>query len=205
MQCLFEKIFFKQNIPHAASKLELKLPYAKGLVAAILILLLLFVFYPIITQVTGYTFRIPPDWISLGAGVFISHGIGEELIFRGFLFRHIRESVNSFWKAALLSVPFFAAAHVPIIISKGMLVGGTAFLLAVASSFPLAYLFERSGNSIIPPAIVHFAIDTIIPILSFAGANPESQIPTVYWMLVSMVIPYLAFVILREKQKRNMT
>ena len=43
-------------------------------------------------------------------GLFAQAGIAEELLFRGYLFGHLREG-RSFWRAALLSMPPFLAVH----------------------------------------------------------------------------------------------
>ena len=76
---LIEKILFKENVTDAVSKLGLKLPYARGLIASVIISIILFLFYPIISWVTVY---IPTAGFHSGTGVFISHGIAEELIFQ---------------------------------------------------------------------------------------------------------------------------
>lgn len=199
---LVEKIIFKVPAGLITEKSGLIMPHVRSLSAAFLITIVLFIFYPVISMITGYEFVFSENWISLQIGVLLVHGFAEELMYRGFLFRHLREYF-SFWRACFVSIIFFAIAHIPIISSLGIVVGGVAFLLAVVSSFPFAYLFERSGNSIIPPAIVHFAIDTIIPLLAAGKPGDESLMTSVYWMTVCMIVPYLAFVLLKGFGNRD--
>jgi len=135
----------------------------------------------------------------LAVGVFALHGIAEEVLYRGFLFRRLREG-RSFWKAAWLAVIFFTAAHIPILISQGLLVGGMAVLLAVVSSFPFSYMYEKGNNTIWAPAIVHAAIDTVIPILALGPSDNSSTLAVTLWMAASMIIPYLVFLIMRNNQ-----
>src|SRR5688572_279673 len=93
---------------------------------------------------------------------------------------------------------FFALAHIPIIISQGLLVGGMAVILSIASSFPLSWLYEKGNNTIWAPAIVHAAIDTVIPILAATGMIESAQIAVSLWMVVSIIVPYSAFLLLKK-------
>jgi membrane protease YdiL (CAAX protease family) len=162
------------------------------MILSVLLCFLLFCCYPVITSITGYAFQIPENWLWLALGVFVLHGIAEEVMYRGFLFHHLREG-RSFIKAATISVVFFAVSHIPIIINNGIIIGGTAVLLSIASSFPFAYLFEKGNNTIWAPALVHFGIDTIIPMLASNGFNEATQLASVLWMGFCILIPYLVF------------
>jgi membrane protease YdiL (CAAX protease family) len=194
---IVELVFFKSKISDLVKILGLGKPGSKAIIASIVITLLLFLCYPLITLITGFNFIIPANWIWLAIGVFVLHGIAEEVLYRGFLFRRLREG-RSFWKAALLAVIFFTVAHLPIIINQGLIVGGMAVLLAVVSSFPFSYLYEKGNNTIWAPAIVHAAIDTIIPILAAGPMDERATMAVTLWMAASMVIPYSAFLMLRK-------
>lgn len=198
---LVERIFFKEQVNTILRKLGFVFPKYKTLAVSILISIVLFIFYPVLSKFTGYNIDYSNLFITLQIGVFLVHGIAEELVYRGFLFRHLREMGLKFMKACFISIIFFAAAHIPVIASMGLIVGLTAFLLAAISAFPLAYLFERSGNSILPPAIIHFAIDTVIPVLGNSEQGTSSQIFSLCWMILSMVVPYLAFLFLNKNTK----
>lgn len=189
-----ETILLKSKASDLIANLGLGKPEAKAILMALFITALLFLCYPLISLITGYVFVIPDNWLLLAIGVFALHGIAEEVLYRAYLFRHLRKG-RSFSKAAWLAVLIFSLAHIPIIISQGIIVGGMAVLLSVVSSFPFAWLYEKGGNTIWAPAIVHFAIDTVIPIMAFASPSPLSQPAVVLWMAASMVIPYIAFFI----------
>ena len=196
---IVELVFFKSKISDLVKKLGLGKPGSTAIIASLVITLLLFLCYPLITLITGYNFIIPENWIWLAIGVFVLHGIAEEVLYRGFLFRRLREG-RSFWSAAWLAVIFFTIAHIPIIINQGLLVGGMAVLLAVVSSFPFSYLYEKGNNTIWAPAIVHAAIDTIIPILAAGQMDERATMAVSLWMAASMIIPYSAFLILKSKK-----
>lgn len=196
---LVEKIFFREEFKDIPENLGLKMPNGNSFGAAFIISVVLLIFYPVISMITVYQYVFAEGFLLLQLGNFLVHGIGEEVLYRGFLFRHLREAGNGFYKAVFISVIFFAAAHIPLIVEQGILVGGMAFLLSAVSAFPLSYLFEKSGNSVLPPAIVHAVIDTIIPLLAAGEAGAASTQVSIYWMLLSMVVPMLAFIILRKE------
>ncbi|MBL8015682.1 MAG: CPBP family intramembrane metalloprotease [Ignavibacteria bacterium] len=202
MAILVEIFIFRRRFNDLLSLLGLGKPRVKAIAAALIITMLMFICYPAITAITGYQFRLPAAWLWLAIGVFVFHGIAEEVLYRAFLFRRLREG-RSFWKAAWLAVIFFTAAHIPIIVNMGLMVGGMAVLLAVVSSFPFSYLYEKGGNTIWAPAIVHAAIDTIIPILAAGGMNEQSTMAVSVWMAAAMIIPYTAFLILKVPRKQK--
>src|SRR6185312_4567352 len=100
-----------------------------------------------------------PNWIWLLAGTFAFHGLAEELVWRGYVYRWLRRN-RSFTRAVLLSMPFVAAAHIPIVITSGPLVGAAALLVAAVTSIPLAYLFDLGRGTLWAPAVLHAAIDS---------------------------------------------
>ncbi len=202
MAVLVEMFIFRSRFKDLSGLLGYGKPRTKAIAAALVITLLMFLCYPAITVITGYKFTLPADWLWLAIGVFVFHGIAEEVLYRAFLFRHLRED-RSFWKAAWLAVIFFTAAHIPIIINMGLMVGGMAVLLAVVSSFPISYMYEKGGNTIWAPAIVHAAIDTIIPILAAGEMNERSTMAVSIWMAAAMIIPYTAFLILGTNGKQK--
>jgi membrane protease YdiL (CAAX protease family) len=80
----------------------------------------------------------------VAAGVFVvSAAFGEELFFRGFLFRSLREHFN-FWVAGAVSSAAFGAAHFQP--TGGA--GGSWLLVATMFfvGFGFAWVYERRGN-----------------------------------------------------------
>ena len=194
-----EMFMFKQSFLKSVLSLGFGKSSFRAILVSIFISGLLFCCYPLITFVTGYKFILPTDWLWLSIGVFALHGIAEEAAFRGFLFHHLRQG-RSFIKAVWLSIFFFAIAHVPVMINQGIIIGGTATFLAIAISFPFAFLFEKGNNTIWAPAIIHFAVDTVIPILAFDNSNHTNrQIAILLWMAVSIILPYFVFAFFRKK------
>lgn len=195
---LAEVFLLKNSLKQIVTFLGLGKPSLSSVISALIITGLLFLCYPLISSITGYTFVIPGNWLWLAIGVFVLHGIAEEVLYRAYLFGNLRKG-RSFAKAAWLAVGFFTVAHIPIIINQGVFVGGAAVVLAVVSSFPFAWLYEKGYNTIWAPAIVHFAVDTVIPILALGEPSPASQQAVILWMAAGMVIPYLAFLIPKKK------
>jgi len=102
--------------------------------------------------------RLRPDWLWLLAGTFLFNGLAEELVWRGYVYRRLRET-RPFWRAVLLTMPFVAVAHVPIIVSSGWVVGTAALAVAAVTSAPLARLYDLGRGTLWAPAILHAAID----------------------------------------------
>ncbi|HMQ70525.1 MAG TPA: CPBP family intramembrane metalloprotease [Ignavibacteria bacterium] len=187
-----QTVLFKNGFSNMKEYLGIGTPSAVSILISIVISILLFLCYPLITYITGYRFRLPDNWLWLGAGVFLLHGIAEEVLYRSYLFRYLRNG-RSFNRAVWISVLLFSTAHIPVIISQGIFVGGSAVMLAAVSSFPLSKLYEKGNNTIWAPAIVHTAIDTIIPLIATDKGDQSYQTAVVIWMVASMIIPYGVF------------
>jgi membrane protease YdiL (CAAX protease family) len=107
----------------------------------------------------GITLTVRPDWLAVLAGAMLFHGVAEELVWRGFVFAHLRQQAP-FGLAVVCSVPLIAATHLPILMSSGALIGGLALATAAVTCLPLARLWERSGRTIWPAALLHGSIGT---------------------------------------------
>lgn len=71
-----------------------------------------------------------------------------------------------------------------------------AVALSAVIGFPLAHLFELGGNTVWPPALVHFAVQGAIKILEIPG---DALLP-ILWMAASATIPWLAFLLRRPRE-----
>ena len=107
-----------------------------------------------------------PGWISLLPGLFAQAGIAEEVLFRGYLFGHIRQG-RTFWRAASLSMLPFVVVHLVLFFSMPWPIALASVVLAIVISFPLAYLYELGGNTIWAPALLHFVIQATVKVLVF--------------------------------------
>ena len=67
-----------------------------------------------------------------------------------------------------------------------------AIVLAIVLSFPLAHLFELGGDTIWPPALVHFVVQGAIKVID----EPGELLP-VAWMAASAALPLLVFLVPR--------
>ena len=129
------------------------------------------------------------NWVSLLAGVVLVNGITEEAIHRGFVFRHFRIG-RSFIAAATFTATVFAAQHLYILLTMGWTIGLASVLLAFLLSYPLAFVFERGGNSIVGPAILHTSSNAPVMILDLADELSGALLPH---MAVVLVSRYLVF------------
>lgn len=190
-----QMLLFRQGPRAALVRIGLGRPTAWSLLVALGLSLILLAAYPVISWLTGARFVLPPGWPLLALGIFLMNGIAEETIYRGYLFRHLREG-RTFRRAVLLGIALHAAAHLPILLTVGVVIGLSAVLVAVATFLPYAYLFERGRNTVWAPAILHFASDTIKLVL-FGGALADSaaQMATLLWLLVIATVPYLMFAV----------
>jgi membrane protease YdiL (CAAX protease family) len=132
--------------------------------------------------------RLQPDWMDRVPGLFAQGGIAEEVVFRGYLFRHFRAG-RGFWPAACLSAIPFVAVHLTLFASLDFAVALASLLVALSLSFPFAWLFERAGNSIWPPAILHFAVQGSIKPVDADGAGFLHL--AIGWMILSAVAPWI--------------
>ena len=101
--------------------------------------------------------------IMLYAGFLVP--VAEELLFRGLIFRWIRQRL-SFWPAALISAAIFGLAHQRL--DQMIIVG----LL----SLPLAWLTEKS-RSLVPAILMHQTYNSLMLMVTFAAVwfQPEAS------------------------------
>lgn len=183
---------FQQNWRQALAGMGLGWSGWRTVGVALLISALQLACYPLISWVTGYQWTLPVNWGWTMVGIFALHGVAEEMIYRSYLFGRLRQG-RTFWRAAWLAVLLFSLSHLPILWNQGLLVGGMAVTLSIASSFPFAHLYEQGRKTIWAPALVHGAVDTVIPLLAAGGMANGGQSAALLWMALSMVLPYLAF------------
>jgi membrane protease YdiL (CAAX protease family) len=185
-----ESLLFGRRPQAATAAFGLARPTGLSLGIAVAISVALFLFFLIYGTVTGTSLGVMPGAASLALGMFAQGGIAEEIVFRGFLFRHFREG-RSFWRAAWLSAIPFVAVHLLLFLTLEFPTALASVALATVISFPLARLFEVGGPAIWAPAILHFAIQAPIKLV----VAPETAYGTLAlcWMAVSALLPWLVF------------
>ena len=139
----------------------------------------------------GVTPALRPGWPWLLLGIFAFHGLAEEVVWRGYAYRRLREG-RSFRRAVVVTMPLVAAAHVPIVLGSGLAVGAAAMAVAAATAMPLAHLWEMGRSTIWAPAVLHTAIDAFKLVEIPAGTT------VVYSLALaacSATVPFLALAV----------
>jgi membrane protease YdiL (CAAX protease family) len=174
----------------AVRQLGLGRPRAKGVVLAGVTACLLLVVGYLFVRASGMTPAFYPGWVLLLPGLFAQAGIAEEVLFRAYLFGHVRAG-RTFWRAASLSMLPFVGVHLVLFVSMPWPIALASVLLAVVISFPLARLFELGGHTIWAPALLHFTIQATVKVVEFShGAESFALV----WMAASAVVPLLIFI-----------
>ena len=174
-----------------ARQLGLGRPRTQGIVVAFGIAFVLLLVGILFVGARGLTPAFYPGWISLLPGLFAQAGIAEEVLFRGYLFGHIRVG-RTFWRAAALSMLPFVSVHLVLFLSMPWPIALASVLLAVVISFPLAYLFELGGNTIWAPALLHFVIQATVKVLVFSHGAESFALA---WIAASAIVPLLIFTV----------
>jgi membrane protease YdiL (CAAX protease family) len=167
-------------------------PASRALLAAVALSAMLLAFIPLLAVATGATLELRDGAAWLALGMFVQGGVAEEVLFRGFMYRHLRRT-RTFWRAATLSAVPFAVAHVPLFWSLDAPVALLALGMAIAWSFPLAWLFDRAGGSIWPGAILHAVMQAGVKVL--VDDDPTFQQLALAWVALGLAAPWLFFLL----------
>ena len=192
---VFERVWFRPTMGGGVRSLGLSTPRATGVVVASLLSAGLLAIVPMYATISGMQWSIRPDTIALVPGLFAQAGVAEEVLFRGYLFGHLRKG-RSFWRAGILSMVPFVAVHLIMFLQVPWAVALAGLLLSVVIAFPMARLFELGGNTIWPPAILHFVVQGTLKVVDLSGEGATS-FPLV-WVAASAVIPLSVFLLPRQ-------
>jgi membrane protease YdiL (CAAX protease family) len=151
--------------------------------------------YPLLGFLLNTKIVLAKDWHLNLAGLFLTGGLAEEILFRGYFFGSLRQKMN-FRKAVFLSAILFSLAHLLMFAYMDWPVALLSTLLAIASSVPLAFLYEKGGNTIWSPAIVHTTIRTV----GLVVTTDEKLFMkfSLLWITVSMVLPYIVLLFYKD-------
>jgi membrane protease YdiL (CAAX protease family) len=185
----WEVAVMKTPARQVAGALGFGRPAARGMLAAAVTAAVALSYYFLYSALVA-PLQLKANWGWLAVGLFAYHGLAEELAWRGYAFRRIREA-RPFGAAVLWTMPLIGITHIPILVTAGPLIGAMAVLGAAVSCLPLAYLWERGGRTIWGPALVHAAIDAFKLMDAPSGAAGTQF--GVGLTLVTMVVPFLAF------------
>lgn len=191
-----ERVAFRQTLASSARALGLGRPRGAGLAAAAGIGAALLMVIPAFAFFANATVSFTPDALRLLPGLFAQAGVAEEVLFRGYLFGHIRRH-RSFWPAAGLSMIPFAAVHLSLFLSMSWPLAAAALMLAIVAAVPLAQLFELGGSTIWPPALLHFVVQGAVKVVTVSGTEPASF--PIAWIAASALIPMAALLLPRPQ------
>ena len=186
-----ERLLFGGTLPDAVRAIGCVPASAAALVIAAAVSLPMWIFLPLLAWSQGLAVALRPDWPQLLLGVVLVNGITEEVIHRAFVFGHVRRE-RSFAAAATISALLFAAQHLYLVVTLGWTAGLASVLLAALLAFPLAFIFERGGNSIGGPAILHTSSNA--PVIVIALSEDFIRMALVPHMGVVLMSLYLVFV-----------
>lgn len=167
-------------------------PPVRALAAGFAFSLALIACLPLLARLTGSTLAVRDGAMWLAVGMFAQGGVAEETLFRGFMYRHLREG-RAFWRAAFLSAVPFTVAHVPLLFTLAPAVALLSLGMAIAVSFPLAWLFDRANNSVWPAAIIHATIQGGIKVL--VDEAPTFQRLALAWVAIGLIGSWLLFLL----------
>jgi membrane protease YdiL (CAAX protease family) len=149
-------LLMKTSLPTSLRAIGFGVPDKRILGIAGALAVLMVTFIPVYALITKSDIHLQSNWPWILLGVIAGVGIAEETLFRGFVFNFLRGE-RPFWRAATLSMIFFGAMHLLLLLWLPVPIAVAAILLAVISAYPTAYLFEKGNKTIWPSAILHSA------------------------------------------------
>lgn len=164
-------------------------PNARVFGIALVLAILMASFIPIYAAATKADIHLQKNWLWILLGVVTGVGITEETLFRGFVFNFLRES-RPFWRAATVSMIFFGAMHLLLLLWLPLPIAIATILLAIISAYPTAYLFEKGNKTIWPSAVMHSAaLATNLFVIPIDIATSFSLL----WIGVVLIFLFLVF------------
>jgi membrane protease YdiL (CAAX protease family) len=170
-----------------------KNPSEPSMRAALLIAMTMLLFIPALSLASGTRFGLEDNWPWIAFGIFAQAGLAQELVFRGYLFHHLRRQYPFQRVALIAAIPF---------VLRRILMFGTAdtasvvagIVIAAATAFPLALLYERGNQSIWPGALVSGITQAALQIVIIP--SHLHLVALVGWTIVASLVPWLAYALL---------
>jgi membrane protease YdiL (CAAX protease family) len=184
-----ERQLFGNGWGRTVAALGFVTPRPRAVLVAMVVSLPMWLFLPIVARLAGAPFAPSADWLPILLGVILVNGVAEEVIHRAFIFGHLRET-RSFWASATISAVIFGLQHIYLLFTIGTVEGMASVGLALALAFPLAFLYERGGNSLGAPAILHTSSNAPMMLFVTPEAAGGVLLPHMAVVLASM---YLSF------------
>lgn len=178
-----------QALPVILRHLGLGRPAWKSVLVALLPSAVLLAVLLAYLALTPNRWTLLPAWPLLLFGMFFQGGVAEEALFRGYLYRHLREG-RTFRQATRLARIPFVLLHLPLFLIVPWAVALASVVVAAILTAPLAHLFELGGRTLWAPALLHFVVQAAIKIVVVEEATPTLPM---LWLATAAVAPYLVF------------
>jgi len=182
---------YRLPLREAVRTLGLGRPDRRSLAVSAVLSALVLLWWPATALLNGAPIPLRPDWPVVLIGILTLHGLAEELIWRGYVFRRLAQG-RSFWPAVLWTMPLIAVTHVPIVVTAGPAIGISAMLIAAVTSISLGRLYALGGGTLWAPGLLHSAIDSFKLVVVPAAAMPVSSILIIGF---SLVVPLLVLAV----------
>ena len=181
---------YRMPCREAIRALGLGRPDRRSLLVSAVVSALVLLVWPTTAWLSGASIPLRPDWPVVLIGVLTLHGLAEELVWRGYVFRRLARG-RSFWPAVLWSMPLIAVTHIPIVVTSGPAIGGGAMLVAAVTSIAFSRLYAMGGGTLWAPGLLHAAIDSFKLVVLPAAAL---QIYPFLIIGFSLAVPLLVLV-----------
>lgn len=182
---LLEMVLYRKGLTQALSDIGITRFSWTGIRIAIIYLLPLIAFFPLVALLTNSPITMRTHWEWLVVNILLVNGLAEEILMRGYVFRHLREE-RPFWRAATLSTVYFALYHFPIIITQGIVVGSVAVVLAIPLGYLTAYIYERDKKTVWGPGLLHFGNNGLVMLLVLP--DDIQPIASSLYMLLGIIV-----------------
>jgi membrane protease YdiL (CAAX protease family) len=178
-----ERFVFGPGWLRVFSTLGFVRPHVRAIVVALAVSIPIWLFLPLFGLFSGAPVGLRTGWLMILIGIVLVNGIAEEIIHRAFIFGHLQREMR-FAPAATVSAVIFAAQHLYLPFTVGLVPGAASIVLAALLAFPLAFLFAHGGRSIAAPAILHTSANAPMMLL----VAPETA--------QAVILPYMGVVLL---------
>jgi membrane protease YdiL (CAAX protease family) len=190
-----ERVLFGAPPRRALNLLGLTRLPSGGLLPVLLVCVPLVAYYPVLGIVTGAPVVLREGWVLTAVGVFLQGGVAEEVIWRGFLFRHLREG-RGFWAASLATMGYMVVAHALLVWSLDPVSAAAAIVISAVIVFPMCHVFELDRGAVWSVALIHAAVQGIPKL--FDVSAEIAPLAIVGWAALSILAPLLVFAFRRH-------
>jgi membrane protease YdiL (CAAX protease family) len=167
----------------------------KSLLPGAIMSVVLLLSYPLLSIFLNTELILVKGWYLNVAGLFLTGGLTEEVLFRGYFFGSLRTEMK-FSKAAFISAVCFSLVHLILFAYMDWAVALLSTLLAIASSIPLAFLYEFGNRTVWSPAIVHATIRTVGLVIKTADEHFLQF--SLLWIAAAIALPYFVLVFYKD-------